>query len=763
MRHSLRFKILAVVIWICSLTGGSATAETLSAVKLWNPGSRNFETLGDAISFSQSQWCVGNMFACSTEYVGETFSPSMGRWYFNTILRWSTRDAEGKVQSFSSNSSGAIFFDCPAGFFQGYSTTSAEGYCGRPDDVEAPCFLCGPAAQKVGNPIFLARGVKQQVEVDYTNTLGTLQFVRTYRSDHRRWQHNYSSFAIDMNFQYIEKAAPNSCFWGKGMTTGKWLCYEYGKRNITNDVLVRRSNGRLMYFGTSTDLRPNRDVNDRVTPVLDGAGQRLGMQVKNGDTDAVEIYDLKGRIATSTARNGQVTTFTYSAIETPREIAPREGLLIAVTDAFGRSLQFTYDDREQLVTMTDPAGGVYRYSYGPDKTLDKVTYPDGKERRYIYGEADLTSGVSQPYVLTGIIDENNVRFAIYKYDKNGRAISTEHAGGVEKYVASYPAYGQATVVDPLGTSRTYVSDSLVGVYRATYETQPDLILGTGYTRSKSIGYDTNGNISSYRDFNDSKTTYTYDLARNLETKRVEGSGSPVARTINTEWHPTFRLPQRIAEPKRITSYIYDDHGNMVTRTVRATTDLTGASGFAATLTGSPQVWTYTYDSFGHVLTAQGPRTDINTTTTYTYDGDGNLATVTNAAGHVTSYSNYDAHGRVGRLTDPNGLVTDLTYNPRGWLLTVLVGGETTSYEHDNVGQITQVTLPDGSSLYYTYDDAHRLTGIRDSLGNSVAYVLDAMGNRTNEQSKDANGVLTRQISRVYDALNRVKQITGALQ
>jgi hypothetical protein len=38
-----------------------------------------------------------------------------------------------------------------------------------------------------------------------------------------------------------------------------------------------------------------------------------------------------------------------------------------------------------------------------------------------------------------------------------------------------------------------------------------------------------------------------------------------------------------------------------------------------------------------------------------------------------------------------------------------------------------------------------------------------MGNRTTEQVKDPAGNLARQITRVYDALNRLQTVTGALQ
>jgi len=145
---------------------------------------------------------------------------------------------------------------------------------------------------------------------------------------------------------------------------------------------------------------------------------------------------------------------------------------------------------------------------------------------------------------------------------------------------------------------------------------------------------------------------------------------------------------------------------------------------------------------------------------------GDLKSVANAAGHVTQFTLYDAAGRVRQMVDPKGVVTDMVYTPRGWTSSVTVtppGGtaRTTTYTYDNAGQMTGATLPDGTTLGYSYDAAHRLTGVTDAKGNTVTYTLDNMGNRTGEQVKDASNTLQRNITRVYDALNRVQQVTGA--
>lgn len=187
---------------------------------------------------------------------------------------------------------------------------------------------------------------------------------------------------------------------------------------------------------------------------------------------------------------------------------------------------------------------------------------------------------------------------------------------------------------------------------------------------------------------------------------------------------------------------------------------------------------FTYDASGRVLT----NTDtLNRTTIYAYHSAttftgtapsetghtvGDLQSITNAAGHVTQYTQYDRAGRVRQMIDPKGVVTDTVYTPRGWISSITVtppGGaaRTTSYSYDNAGQLTGVVMPDTTILAYSYDAAHRLTGVTDAKGNTVTYTLNNMGNRVGEQVKDPQGNLQRNITRVYDALNRVQQITGA--
>ena len=99
----------------------------------------------------------------------------------------------------------------------------------------------------------------------------------------------------------------------------------------------------------------------------------------------------------------------------------------------------------------------------------------------------------------------------------------------------------------------------------------------------------------------------------------------------------------------------------------------------------------------------------------------------------------------------------LAYDTRQRLVSRTQAGESTVFAYYATGQLQKVTLPDGSYQQYSYDTAHRLTQISDGLGNKVVFTLDAMGNRTGENSYDPSGTLHRTHSWVINSLNEVYQ------
>ena len=592
-----------------------------------------------------------------------------------------------------------------------------------------------------GNPIAIATGNKYAIENDYVGN-GPFPFQLT-----RYYSSSISSLGDSTGIL--------------GLFGQSWSGF-YGRRIYYKPTVgglsayVIRPDRKIYPFRPVGNVwKPNANVQGTLVPIFSGA-THVGWTYHEPDGDLTETYDLNGNLIAIANRAGVTQTLSYTS-----------GKLTSVTDGFGRSLTFTYNGQGFVQTITGPdSNSVYQFAYDASSNLTSVTYPDGKIKSYIYNEQAFTSNTALPNALTGIVDELNNRFGTYTYRADGLAIRTEHVGGVEAYNLVYNGNGTVTETDPLGAVRTYGFQVVLGVPWNTSLSGSPLP-----NMNASMGVNSTGYTTFSIDWNGNRTNFVRSDPQSrldLETSRTEGltaggANTAATRTIQTTWHPTFRLPTQVTEKNaagttlRTTAMSYDTAGNMLTRTI---TDVP---------LSKSRTWTYTYNANGQVLTLDGPRTDISDVTTYTYyannDPDlgkrANIATITNAAGQVTNITAYNAHSQPLTIVDPNGLATTLTYDPRQRLTSRTVGGETTSYTYDGVGQLTKVTMPDGSFLNYSYDAAHRLTQIADSLGNKIVYTLDAMGNRTKEDVFDPANALAQTRSRVYSSLNRLTQEIGA--
>jgi RHS repeat-associated protein len=136
-----------------------------------------------------------------------------------------------------------------------------------------------------------------------------------------------------------------------------------------------------------------------------------------------------------------------------------------------------------------------------------------------------------------------------------------------------------------------------------------------------------------------------------------------------------------------------------------------------------------YDSLNRVINVNRGNPD----TAYGYDAAGNLAWIRAENQKPVSYS-YDAANRLSTVTD--------------W------AGRVTSYSYDAAGRFTGCAYPNGVTASLVYDQANRLTSIQYSRGgtnlSSVAYTLDAVGNRTSQTD-----LLGQRTNYYYDNLNRL--------
>ncbi len=177
----------------------------------------------------------------------------------------------------------------------------------------------------------------------------------------------------------------------------------------------------------------------------------------------------------------------------------------------------------------------------------------------------------------------------------------------------------------------------------------------------------------------------------------------------------------------------------------------------------------TYNDLGQMLSATDPWGAVTSMTYYTtkemgVNGGhtkGDLASITEPGDLTTTFDLYDAHGRVLQSTGPSGLVTTMTYDPMGRLLSASAGGLTESYTYTRFGKKLTMTSAKGGVTLYGYDSAQRLISVTDPRGNVTRFALDDLGGITQETVEDSQGVIASTVTRVFDALHRVSKVTGA--
>ena len=352
---------------------------------------------------------------------------------------------------------------------------------------------------------------------------------------------------------------------------------------------VSRGDGEWTSFAlqSSGSYQPDADVPDRLVAIA-GGWRYIDMAAR-----AEETYDTQGRVQTVAWLDGRRLNYTYSDASTPATVAPQSGLLIAVTDQNGRSAQFVY---EQPAGVSEPR--IRQITSGTDNTfiaydstgnLRTLTLPDGKTRQYLYERSDL------PWAVTGVVDENNTRLATYGYDSEGRAIETQWAGGAQRYASSYDTAPGWTITETFDTSANIIWHDhywvaptglrVTGPEGAVSEITTTQINGKVYLtgRSQPAGagcsastssqdFDASGNLSRRDDFNGTRSCFSNDLQRGLVLATVEGlaqsqscaavtqpgaSLPALSRLTSTEWHPDWPLPTRTAEPKLLTTNVYN--------------------------------------------------------------------------------------------------------------------------------------------------------------------------------------------------------------
>lgn len=594
-----------------------------------------------------------------------------------------------------------------------------QGVCELPPGTVDPKKNLGCSGNlDVANPCNAGSGNKHQREDDYVGKgLSPLRFTRTYNSQPSQMHSMGSNWITNLDRSINQ---------------------------IGTTATVQRGDGKQFAFQWSgSTWVGDGDVNG----ILSGQpGSPYGWTYVDVQNDIYEQFDPSGKLSYTRTNAGDSQFYSYIC---PILVCKTAGSfrLESVRSQSGRKLLFDYDDDRRLKRMRDPAGGEFHYTYsdvGPTANLKSVTYPDGTVKTYFYAEPDKISAIATvdtSHLLTGINDENDTRFATWKYDDQGRVISSEHGSGAEKVSLAYLPSGKTAVVPKPGVTESYTFVPVAGVIKLSSlsrEVSDGMQAGTQFWE-----YDERGNVIKRTDLSSAVTVYSYDT-RNNEISRTEAFGTPLARTIITQWDPTFGKPVKVTRPGLVTTFQLGERASLM--------KISNASGAAV------RTATFTYNELSQPLAATDA---LNRATKYAYEPNGDLKSVTNALDQITTVLEYDAHGNPTQISDQNGQVTRITYDARQRVVSSNVGGLENKYLYDAAGQLQRLTQPGSVILQYEYDSAHRLIRVSDIEGNSINYGLDDQGNRVRVEVKDATGGLVRRTSQAFDEFNRLKEIKGA--
>lgn len=619
----------------------------------------------------------------------------------------------------------------------------------------------------VGDPVSIATGSKVEAVTDYsTGGPFPIEIKRYYRS-------------LDMPRD--ESSVGVGLAWRIDIV-GRKARIEWGGDNI---VVSREDGGQTRFLNTTdgstyglaygVDWKPDsiEKFYKNGWEYVQGQGDARD-RFRRMSTSTYEYQDEHDRIDTLQSsyngigvvktrwRGGYERTYAYAPDDTSYSRP------IQISDSLGRVVNITWNGN--LVSdIALPDGTRLHYTYDARAAdgdvpsaavLTQVTRSkaDGTlidSKGYQYGAQPGT----QVPLLVGVIDAAGKTIDSTTYDSLGRVLTAQGPGGANGVSISYDDQaGTRTVANALGQVSVYTVQKLGEHYIGDPDTS--LLRVTSIARRASPNVPAASWSLTYAfgtftrtDWNGVVTTEKYDSYQN-ETQRIEDANA-LKRTINTTWSAAFHLPTQIVGPNLTVNFTYDTAGRLTRReevdTVTARQPVTRA-------------WTYTWNALGQMTSVTGPRTDVVQTTTYTYDPSGNLTTIKDALNRVTTINAVNASGLPTSVTDQNGVVTLMRYDAVGRLASTSVQGPvaaTTSFTYDLNGLLTSMTSPANVTLSYGYDDAYRLRSITDSLGNSMVFVLDGLGNRIQSQVQTGTAQVLMNNSATFDSLGRLLTSIGA--
>ncbi|EJC7869825.1 rhs element protein RhsC, partial [Escherichia coli] len=364
------------------------------------------------------------------------------------------------------------------------------------------------------------------------------------------------------------------------------------------------------------------------------------------------------------------------------------GELAAVYDRSNTQVRsFTYDDkyRGRMVAHRHTGRPEICYRYDSDGRVTEQLNPAGLSYTYQYEKDRIT-----------ITDSLNRREVLHTQGEAGlkRVVKKEHADGSVTQ-SQFDAVGRLKAqTDAAGRTTEYSPDVVTGLI--TRITTPD-------GRASAFYYNHHNQLTS--------------------------ATGPDGLELRREYDESGRLIQETAPDGDITRYRYDNpHSDLPC----ATEDATGSRktmtwsryGQLLTFTDcSGYVTRYDHDRFGQVTAVHR---EEGLSQYHAYDSRGQLIAVKDTQGHETRYE-YNIAGDLTAVIAPDGSRNGTQYDAWGKAVRTTQGGLTRSMEYDAAGRVIRLTSENGSHTTFRYDVLDRLIQETGFDGRTQRYHHDLTG------------------------------------
>ncbi|MCB2256855.1 RHS element core protein [Escherichia albertii] len=486
--------------------------------------------------------------------------------------------------------------------------------------------------------------------------------------------------------------------------------------------------------GRKTEYSPNV-VTGLVTRITTPDGRKSEFYYNNQNqltsasgSDGLEIrrkYDEYGRLTQETARNGDVTRYSYDN--------PHSELPSVTEDATGSRKQMTWSRYGQLLTFTDCSGYETHYEYDRFGQMTAVHHEEG---------ASLYRNYDNRGQLISVKDTQG-RETRYEYNAAGDLTVIVTPDG-NRSETQYDAWGKAISTPQGGLTRSMEYDAAGRVITLTNE-----------NRSHSdFSYDTLDRLVQQRGFDGRTQRYRYDLTGKLTQSEDEGlitlwhydeSDRITHRTVNSEpaeqWqyndHGWLKEISHISEGHRVAvHYGYDRKGR-----------LTGERQTVHNPETGELLWQHeTKHAWNEQGLANRFQADSLPPVEWLTYGSGYLAGMKLGDTPLVEYMRDKLHRETVRSFGNNAYELTSTYTPAGQLqsqhLNSLVYDR--DYDWNDNGELVRISGP-RQTREYGYSATGRLESVRTTAANldiRIPYATDPAGNRLPDPELHPDSTLT---------------------